>query len=415
MLEVAALVITLTALFAYINFRYIRLPTTIGVMVISLAMSLGLLGLGLVGHAQLARQVEALLGEVDFNEILMRGMLSILLFAGALHIDLEELTSRKWPIGVLATVGVVTSTLLVGFAFWAVLGMVGLQVPLIHCLVFGALISPTDPIAVLGILKSADTPRSLEIKIAGESLFNDGVAVVVFAVLMDLARGGHDVSAAGVALLLLEEAVGGILFGLVIGWLAYRMLKSIDAYQVEVLITLALVLGGYALALHLHVSGPLAMVVAGLLIGNRGRVFAMSDTTRDHLDTFWELMDEILNAVLFVLIGFELVILAFDVSYLWVAALMIPLVLLARFVSVGVPITIMRRRFEISPHAIKILSWGGVRGGISLALALSLPRGSEREVILFVTYAVVVFSILVQGLTLGRLVRATSRAESRTL
>jgi CPA1 family monovalent cation:H+ antiporter len=407
MLDIAALLITLTALFAYLNHRYVRLPTAIGVMTISLVLSLFLVGLGWMGLASLDQRAQSLLQQIDFNVVLMNGMLSMLLFAGALHIDLGDLASRRWPIGVLATVGVVISTFLIGLATWWLLELVGIPLPFIYCLVFGALISPTDPIAVLGILKSAGAPKGLEIKIAGESLFNDGVAVVVFTVILDIAVGGRQVTPAGIAILFAEEALGGILYGLAIGYLAYWLLKTIDDYQVEVLITLALVLGGYALAAHLHVSGPLAMVVAGLLIGNRGRVFAMSQTTREHLDTFWELMDEILNAILFVLIGFEVIVLTLDERYLLAALLLIPVALLARFLAVGLPIAVMRRWIEFSPHAVKILTWGGVRGGISVALALSLPPGDERRVLLVITYVIVVFTILVQGLSLGRLVRAT--------
>jgi CPA1 family monovalent cation:H+ antiporter len=412
MLDIAALLITLTALFAYLNHRYVGLPTAIGVMTISLVLSLFLVGLGWMGLASLEQRAQGLLQQIDFNVVLMNGMLSMLLFAGALHIDLEDLASRRWPIGILATVGVVISTFVIGFATWELLDLVGIPLPFIYCLVFGALISPTDPIAVLGILKSADAPRGLEIKMAGESLFNDGVAVVIFTVILDIAVGGHQVTPVGIAILFAEEALGGILYGLAIGYLAYWLLKSIDGYQVEVLITLALVLGGYALAAHLHVSGPLAMVVAGLLIGNRGRMFAMSQTTREHLDTFWELMDEILNAILFVLIGFEVIVLTLDERYLLAALLLIPVALLARFLAVGLPIAVMRRWIEFSPHAVKVLTWGGVRGGISVALALSLPPGDERRVLLVITYVIVVFTILVQGLSLGRLVRATGGARA---
>jgi len=412
MLDIAALLITLTALFAYLNHRYVGLPTAIGVMTISLVLSLFLVGLGWMGLASLEQRAQGLLQQIDFNVVLMNGMLSMLLFAGALHIDLEDLASRRWPIGILATVGVVISTFVIGFATWELLDLVGIPLPFIYCLVFGALISPTDPIAVLGILKSADAPRGLEIKIAGESLFNDGVAVVVFTVILDIAVGGHQVTPVGIAILFAEEALGGILYGLAIGYLAYWLLKSIDDYQVEVLITLALVLGGYALAAYIHVSGPLAMVVAGLLIGNRGRMFAMSQTTREHLDTFWELMDEILNAILFVLIGFEVIVLTLDERYLLAALLLIPVALLARFLAVGLPIAVMRRWIEFSPHAVKVLTWGGVRGGISVALALSLPPGDERRVLLVITYVIVVFTILVQGLSLGRLVRATGGART---
>ncbi len=410
MLNLVALLVTLTALFSYINHRFIKLPTTIGVMVLALVLSLILMSLGELGYAPVEQRAAAIIGGIDFNQVLMQGMLSLLLFAGALHVNLEELAQNKWPIGILATVGVVASTFLVGIASWLVLNVLfGVSISLLYCLLFGALISPTDPIAVLGILKSAKAPKNLEIKIAGESLFNDGIAVVVFAILLGLAVGGEEVTLGGVALLFTEEALGGIVFGLAIGYVAYLLLKSIDSYDVEILITLALVLGGYALAIRLHVSGPIAMVVAGLMIGNHGRRLAMSDTTREHLDTFWELIDEILNAMLFVLIGLEMIILTFEHDHLLASLLVIPIVLLARLACVGVPVHVMRRRFgfTFSPHAIKIMTWGGLRGGISVALALSLPLGPERQIVLALTYIVVLFSILVQGLTVGRLIKAT--------
>ena len=410
MLDIVALLITLTALFSYLNRRFIKLPTTIGVMVLAMLLSLMLMSLGELGYAPVEQRAEAIIASVDFNQVLMEGMLSLLLFAGALHVDLEELARKKWPIGVLATVGVVASTFLVGIASWIVLELLfGISISLLYCLLFGALISPTDPIAVLGILKSAGAPKSLEIKIAGESLFNDGIAVVVFAILLSLALGGAEVTIGSILLLFAEEALGGIAFGLAIGYIAYRLLRSIDSYDVEILITLALVLGGYALAIHLHVSGPIAMVVAGLMIGNHGRRLAMSETTREHLDAFWEMIDEILNAVLFVLIGLEVAILTFERDYLLASLFIVPLVLLARLVCVGIPVTVMRRwfGFEFTPHAIKIMTWGGLRGGISVALALSLPAGPERHIILALTYIVVLFSILVQGLTVGPLIRKT--------
>ena len=408
MLDVAALLVTLTAVFSYINHRYVRLPTTIGVMAIALVLSVVLIVASALGFGSTERQLEALLARLDFNFVLMKGMLSFLLFAGALHVDLDELRKRKWPIAVLATFGVVFSTCAVGGATRLVLGVLGIELDWIYCLLFGALISPTDPIAVLGILKSVGAPKGLEIKIVGESLFNDGVALVVFLMLARVAAG-VDLTAASVAVLFLEEAVGGILFGLTIGYVAFRMLRSIDNYQVEVMITLALVLGGYALASAIHVSGPLAMVVAGLLIGNTGRSFAMSARTQEHLDTFWELVDEILNAVLFMLIGFELVVLSLEGRYLLAGCVLVPVVLLVRFVSVGVPFVIMRRFMQLSPHAIKVLTWGGIRGGISVALALALPVRPERQLILTMTYVVVLFSIVVQGLTLGRVVRSLTR------
>ncbi|GBE10814.1 Na(+)/H(+) antiporter NhaP [bacterium BMS3Abin12] len=405
LVSVISVLLTIAALFGYLNERYVHLPSTIGLMLIALVMSLGLIVLGRFGLAP-GRVVREFLTHVDFNQALMHGMLSFLLFAGALHVNLEDLNRNRWTVGLLATGGVIVSTALIGVAGWWLFGMLGVDLPLLYCLVFGALISPTDPIAVLAVLKSVGVSRDLEAKIAGESLFNDGVGVVVFVVLLGIAAEGGGVRAGDIALLFVREALGGAVFGLGAGYLAYRMLKGVDNYSVEVLITLALVAGGYALADHLHLSGPIAIVVAGLLIGNHGRLLAMSSTTRAHLDSFWELIDETLNAVLFVLIGLEVLVLTFTPRLLLAGALMIPLVLVARFVSVGLPVRLLGRAREFSPHAIPVLTWGGLRGGISVALALSVPVGPERPVILAVTYIVVVFSILVQGLTVGRLARA---------
>lgn len=402
--QIVALLITLAAVFSYLNHRFIRLPTTIGLMLISLVFSLALICSDFFGF-NLKAQASEFMEQIDFNQTLMHGMLSFLLFAGALHVNLEELAQRKWTIAILATVGVVTSTFLIGGAMYYVLAWIGLPLAFMYCLVFGALISPTDPIAVMGLLKQAKAPKSLETKISGESLFNDGVGVVVFLVVKDILEGGHDFAISHVGLLLLEEAVGGIALGLFLGWITYLMLKSIDDYQVEVLLTLALVTGGYALANAIHTSGLLAIVAAGLIIGNQGRVLAMSNKTREHLDTFWELIDEILNAVLFVLIGLEIFVLTLNSKYLLAGLIAIPVVLLARFVSVGVPVRILGRWTEFSPHVVKILTWGGLRGGISVALALSLAANSERSLVLTVTYVVVVFSILVQGLTVPALLR----------
>ena len=401
--NILAVLITLSAVFSYLNYRFIKLPTTIGVMVISLLGSLGIVVIGPLGFG-LEEDALRLLNSIDFDETLLHGMLSFLLFAGALHIDLDRLARQKWIIGTLATVGSVGSTFMIGTLAWFVLDLLNIGLPLIYCLLFGALISPTDPIAVLGILKKAGVPESLETKICGEALFNDGVAVVVFLVLLQIAAGGHNITAGAVAWLFAKEVLGGIVYGLVTGAIAYGMLKSVDNYQVEVLITLALVAGGYALADALHLSGPIAIVVAGLLIGNHGRLLAMSDRTRENLDTFWELVDEVLNAVLFVLIGLEVLVLSWNYRYLIASVLLIPLLLLTRFVSVALPIVVMRRFRTFSPNVIKILTWGGLRGGISVAMALSLPPGRHRDIILTITYAVVVFSIIVQGLTVGRLV-----------
>lgn len=409
-INVLALLITLSALLSYLNYRYIKLPTTIGLLLTSLLMSLAIIAAGKLG-LDIKEPASELLAEIDFNETLMHGMLSALLFAGALHVHLDQLAKQKWVVATLASVGVITSTFLVGFAAYFLFPLLGLDIPFIYCLLFGSLISPTDPIAVLGILKTVGAPKSLETKIAGESLFNDGVAVVVFLVMLGFVATGADghtaeFSVSAVLMLFLQEAVGGALFGFVTGYIVYKMLASIDNYQVEVLLTLALVLGGYSLAMALHISGPIAVVVAGLLIGNTGRRFAMSDKTREHIDTFWELIDEILNAILFVLIGLEVLVLTFAESYLWAGLIMIPVTLLARFTAVGIPIRLMKRTRSFSPRVIRVLTWGGLRGGISIALALSLPAGSEREALLVITYIIVVFSILIQGLTIGKLIAA---------
>ncbi|MBZ0109227.1 MAG: sodium:proton antiporter [Candidatus Scalindua rubra] len=404
MLDLSALLLSLAAIFSYINFRFIKLPTTIGVMLIAMLLSVSLVVLGHIGLESIQNKATAVLEGIDFNKALMHGMLSFLLFSGALHVNLDDLAKHKRIISILATFGVVISTFIVGGSAWLVFSLIGIKLPFIYCLLFGSLIAPTDPIAVIGILKKAGVPKSLETKITGESLFNDGVAVVVFLVIMGIIAGGNDVTAQHIILLFIEEAIGGIFFGFIIGLLTYLMLKSVDNYQVEVLLTLALVMGGFALAHAIHASGPIAMVVAGLFIGNRGRLFAMSERTRGHLDSFWELMDEILNAVLFLLIGLEVLVIATKGSYLIAGLAMIPIVLLARFISVGLPVTFMRRIKNFSPNVVKIMTWGGLRGGISVALALSIPAGPEREALLTVTYIIVVFSILVQGLTIKRLV-----------
>jgi CPA1 family monovalent cation:H+ antiporter len=402
-LNTAALLITLAALFSYLNYRFVRLPNTIGIMIISLVMSLVMLLLGKFGWTDLIFYTNKVLRSIDFHETLMKGMLSFLLFAGALHVNLNDLRQQTAIIVILATVGVLISTFVIGALSWLVLHALNINLSFIYCLLFGALISPTDPIAVLGILKRARVPKSLETKISGESLFNDGMGVVVFLVLFGLASGG-ELSSRDISLLLVQEVVGGVVFGLALGAAVYYLLKDVDNYQLEVMLTLALVMGGYALAHELHLSGPLAVVAAGLFIGNHGRAFAMSEKTRAHLDTFWELIDEILNAVLFVLIGLEVLLLAIPSEYLLAALAIIPLVLLARFVSVGLPIVLMGRIRRFSPGVVQVMTWGGLRGGISVALALSLPFGTERDVILAITYAVVIFSIIVQGLTISRMV-----------
>lgn len=407
-----ALLITLAAVFGFANERTFKLPTAIGVTLGALLFSLALVLLHYTTGLAFDDWAEEVLASIEFDALVMEGMLSFLLFAGALHVDLDQLRRNRLPVVALATGGVVLSTFLVGTVTWWLLDALGLGIPYAWALLFGALISPTDPIAVLGILKQAKTPERVENLITGESLFNDGVGVVVFAALVDLALEGGELDFGHVGLLFLEEAVGGVLFGFVLGLVAYRMLKWIDNYSVEVLVTLAVVAGGYALAGALHLSGPLAMVVAGLLLGNHGRSFAMSERTREHLDTFWELVDEVLNAVLFVLIGFEVLVLDLRWGSILAGLLVIPVVLGARFTAVSSTIGVLRLRSTYLPYTVRVMTWGGLRGGISIALALSLPASPERELLLAMTYVVVVFSILVQGLTVGRLARRIPTQDS---
>jgi CPA1 family monovalent cation:H+ antiporter len=360
--------------------------------------------------------IRAYLTNIDFNEALMHGMLGFLLFAGALHVDLEYFVRRKGTIASLATIGLLISTFLVGWLSWLVFNWLGLEISFLACLVFGSLISPTDPIAVMGTLKTLQAPKDLEANIAGESLFNDGVAVVLFTGLVTLlaaqtghggGHGGHggEFTASRMAIFFLREAGGGAVLGLICGYLAYRLMLSIDDYKVEVMLTLALVMGSYSLAWAVHVSGPIAVVVAGILIGNRGRAFAMSEEVADYLEKFWELLDEILNALLFMLIGVEVLVVAFSGRGLLAGLIVIFIVLLARFVSVLVPIKIIGLRSQFPPGVVRILTWAGLRGGISVALALSLPPSPAKNIILTSTYMVVLFSILVQGMTVKKVLR----------
>jgi CPA1 family monovalent cation:H+ antiporter len=408
-LDVASVLLVLAAVFGWANHKYIKLPTTIGVMLIGLVMSLLLLLLKGVVPA-IPEAADHFAESIDFSEALMQGMLSYLLFAGALHVNLDDLRRQKWVVALMASIGVVLSTFLVGTATFFLLPLFGFEIGYLWCLVFGALISPTDPVAVLGILKKAGAPKSLETKITGESLFNDGVGVVVYLAILGLAVGGagHGGPGGGGAMefarMFAVEAGGGIIWGFVLGAAGFFMLRSIDNYSVEVIITLALVTAGYRMASVWHLSGPLAMVVAGLMIGNQGRSLAMSDMTRRHLDMFWELVDEILNAVLFVLLGLELFVVDFTGTGIAAGVVLILVVLGARFVAVLVPVTILRWFRSFTPGVLWILTWGGLRGGISVALALGIPKtaehADERGIILVCTYIVVVFSILVQGLTL---------------
>ncbi len=404
--NILALVITLSAVFGYINVRLLKLPITIGLMIIAILFSVASLVIGRFYPALLTVERQ-LIEQIDFYDVLMNGMLSFLLFAGALHVDFARLRAMAAPIAIFATLGVAASTLLVGTAVYFLLPLLGMSVPFVYCLLFGALISPTDPIAVLGILKRARAPQQLEMKIVGESLFNDGIGVVVFLTILQFARaGGGEIEFSEIGFLFLHEVGGGLLLGALIGYAAYWLMRRIDHYEVEVMITLAVVMGGYALAAFLHFSGPLAMVAAGLLIGNeRFRTTSMSATTELYVDKFWELMDMLLNAILFVLIGLELVALTFSGSYLLAGILAIPIVLLARYLSLAPPVALFSRQLDFAPRTSLIMTWGGLRGGISIALALSLPTFVPRDLFITMTYAIVVFSIIVQGLTVGTLVR----------
>ncbi|RJP87805.1 MAG: sodium:proton antiporter [Desulfobacteraceae bacterium] len=400
--NVIAILITLSAFFSFIIQRFIKIPMSIGLMLLSLATSILLI---LLSHSGIPIKpfTDRLVSSIDFNKVLMEGMLGFLLFAGALHVNLNDLAPKKLEIGIFASMGVLTSTIIVGCAIFVLAQGFGYPLRFIECLLFGALISPTDPIAVLSIMKTSGAPKSIETMIAGESLFNDGVGVVVFLLLLETATGHIELSAKRILMLFTQEALGGVCFGLFEGYLTYALLKRINHYQSEILLTLGLVTGGYALASALHLSGPIAIVTAGLLIGNQGRTFAMSDITRDHLDNFWELIDEILNALLFVLIGLEVLVLTLNTRYLLAGCFAVLVALAARFISIGVPVWTLRRRRQFAPGTIRIMTWCGLRGGISVALALSLPSELHRELLLTMTYVVVAFSILVQGLTVKKL------------
>jgi CPA1 family monovalent cation:H+ antiporter len=399
---ILAIFITLAALAAYLNYRYIKLPSAIGMMLIGLIISLIMIILNSLGMG-FKEPMEDFLTGIDFGEALMKGMLSFLLFAGALKINLDDLAKRKFIIGTLASAGVIATTFIVGTVLYFILKIFGLYLPYVYCLIFGALIAPTDPVAVMSILRQAGASPSLETKIAGESLFNDGVGVVIFTAIVGIAYGGGESPAGQIVLLFIREALGGAVFGVAAGYIAYRMLKNVNDHVVEIIITLALVSGGYTLASYLHLSGPIAIVIAGLLIGNHGRSFAMSKSSCERLDDFWELIDEILNAVLFVWIGMEILVLTFNLAYLAAGLIAIPVVLAARLFSVWSSVTLLKKRREFSENAIKILTWGGLRGGISIAMALSLAIGWQRDIIVSMTYVVVLFSILVQGLTIKKL------------
>jgi len=400
----------ISALFGYINVRFLKLPITIGLMLITIVFTIVVIGIGQFNDS-LLEQEKALIASIDFKTVLLDIMLSFLLFAGALHTHFDQLKAQRWPVLIFATLGVLVSTFLVGTLMYYTLQLFGKDVNYIYCLLFGSLISPTDPIAVLGILKKAGAPKKLETKIVGESLFNDGVGVVVFLTIFSIASSSAGTIDIGEVFKLFGvEVIGGVALGLLIGWITYRMMKSIDDYEIEVIITVAAVMGGTVLAQKLHVSAPLAMVSAGLLVGNdTARDNAMSEITETYVDKFWELIDVFLNAILFVLIGMEMLILTFEGDYIFAGLLAIPIVLFSRYLSLWAPIKFFAKRLEFVPNTNLIMTWGGLRGGISIALALSLTSEMHRELFLVITYVIVVFSIIGQGLTVEPLVKRLTK------
>lgn len=398
-----SVLIVLASLFAYINYRVLKLPSTIGIMVIAIIVSVILVASGDNFLPKTTNGLIKLVNSLDFTEVLMGAMLNFLLFAGGIHVNIKDLKEQFGPVVIFSTVGVIISTFAVAFGTFYLLPLVGIQMPFIYCLVFGALISPTDPVAVLSILKQANVSKSLETKVAGESLFNDGMAVVVFTVVLQLAIGKEiDLNVENIGLLLLREAGGGLLLGVLLGYSASRALRVVDDYIISVLITLSVVMGGYLIAREMHISAPLAMVAAGLFMGNFSESFKMKSETQDYLIKFWELIDEIMNAVLFLFIGFELLLIKDLNEYLVAGGICILIVLLARWVAIFVPTKFMAFKYRFSPQTVKVLVWGGIRGGVSIALALSIPVNEYSQIIISITYCVVVFSIIVQGLTIAK-------------
>lgn len=411
LLTIVTLLVVFSALFGYINTRFIRLPQTIGLMVVALFFSLVMLLLNLFNPAAF-HYAEDIINQVNFSEVLLDVMLSFLLFAGALHTDFSLLRAQRRPIILFALVGVSLSTFFIGGLVYYLMILIQEPIDFIYCLLFGALISPTDPIAVLGILTKSKVPKKIEINIVGESLFNDGIGVVIFISILRIIRSESGSFTAGdVGLLLLQEAGGGILFGLLLGYALFLLMRSIDHYETEVLITLAAVMGGYFLAQQLHISGPLAVVVAGLFTGSRARGYAMSKTTEEYVEKFWELVDVLMNALLFVLIGLRLTVLDFNSHYLVIGLLAIPIVLISRYFAMRIPLFLLQRWIEVDRKSVLLMTWGGLRGGLSIAMALSLARSEPKELIVFITYVVVLFSILVQGLTMEKFANRLYRKE----
>jgi CPA1 family monovalent cation:H+ antiporter len=408
--EIASVLIVLSALFGYINVRFLKLPITIGLMLITIVFTMVIVAIGQFDDTLLLREKE-LISMIDFETVLLDIMLSFLLFAGALHTNFNQLKIQRGPVLVFATLGVLVSTFLVGLVMYYMFLLFGFHIDFIYCLLFGALISPTDPIAVLGILKKAGAPKKLEAKIVGESLFNDGVGVVVFLTIFAIAaKPDAAIEFSEIAKLFGQEVLGGITLGLILGYITYKLLKSIDNYEVEVIITIATVMGGSLLAHQWHLSAPLAMVTAGLMVGNDTvRLTAMSEITETYLDKFWELIDVLLNTVLFVMIGMEMLIINFQLNYVIAGLIAVPLVLLSRYLSLWLPIKFFAKKLQFVKHTNLIMTWGGLRGGISIALALSLTQDMHRELFLVITYIIVVFSIIGQGLTVGPVIKRLAK------
>ncbi|MDC9722768.1 MAG: sodium:proton antiporter [Urechidicola sp.] len=406
---VITILVVLSAIFGYINVRFLKRPNTIGLMVITILFTLVVFVISFYDDTLLESE-KHFIKQINFETVLLDVMLSFLLFAGALHTSFQQLKVQRKPILVFATFGTLLSTLIVGVFTYYLLRFLDFNIDFIYCLLFGALISPTDPIAVLGILKSANAPKKLETKIVGESLFNDGVGVVIFLTIYQIAKGGADITVGHVAEMFLVEVAGGLALGLLLGWITYRLLKSIDDYDTEVIITIAVVMGGTILAQRLHLSAPLAMVTAGLMVGNDTvRNNAMSKVTEQYVDKFWELVDVLLNTILFVMIGMEILVLTFEGDYILAGVLAIPMLLFARFLSLMLPIKMYAKKLDFVPNTNLLMTWGGLRGGISIALALSLTQEMHRDLFLVITYIIVVFSIIGQGLTVGKLVKRLTK------
>lgn len=406
-----SVLIVLASFFSYLNLRYLKLPSTIGIMIIAMLSSIVLVLTGSL-FPKTFDHFSTLLQDVDFTEVLMGAMLNFLLFAGAIHINLIDLREQRAPVIIFSTVSVVISTFAVGALVFYIAPLLGFKIPFIYALLFGSLISPTDPIAVMGVLKDANVRKSLETKVAGESLFNDGVAVVIFAVILQLAQGSDiDISFTNISWLLIKEALGGFALGTILGLGASNAMRKIDDYKVSVLITLSVVMGGYLIAHSIHISGPLTMVAAGIVIGNYGKRTAMSTITKDYLNKFWELIDEILNAILFLFIGFELLIIHNITDYWLIGICCIIIVLFSRFLSIYIPVVLIPFKNKFSSGTVKVLVWGGLRGGVSIALVLSMDEGPYKPLLVGITYFVVVFSIIVQGLTVGKLAKRVLSVE----